>query len=91
MASTGAHLVDTILPAVPLRQWVITVPQPLRAMLSYDTALCGVVVNEHIRSVFKWLKRKAKEDCGAASVSKVYPGAITAVPTACLCRATMAP
>lgn len=30
MAGTAAHLVDCILPEVPIRQWVLTLPYPLR-------------------------------------------------------------
>jgi hypothetical protein len=33
MAQAGAHLVDNVLPDAPLRQWVLTVPFPLRICL----------------------------------------------------------
>lgn len=79
MASTAAHLVDNVLPAVPMRQWVLTVPHPLRAALSYDTALCALVVSEHVRSVFGWLRNKAKQEFGLAKVTAAYPGSMTAV------------
>ncbi len=30
MADVAAHLVDRVLPEVPIRQWVLTLPYPLR-------------------------------------------------------------
>ena len=30
MADTAAHLVDRVLPEVSIRQWVLTLPYPLR-------------------------------------------------------------
>jgi hypothetical protein len=38
MADFAPHLVDRVAPAVPLRQWVLTVPYPLRARMMYDPA-----------------------------------------------------
>ena len=34
MAQTAAHLVDYVIPPVPVRQWVISVPKRLRGMLA---------------------------------------------------------
>jgi hypothetical protein len=34
MAQTAAHLVDHVIPPVPVRQWVISVPKRLRGMLA---------------------------------------------------------
>ncbi|MGF1507937.1 MAG: transposase zinc-binding domain-containing protein [Myxococcota bacterium] len=39
MAQQSAHLVDRVLPDVPLCQWVLSVPFPLRPMLSLDREL----------------------------------------------------
>jgi hypothetical protein len=33
MAQTAAHLVDHVLPPVPVRQWVISLPKRLRGVL----------------------------------------------------------
>jgi hypothetical protein len=33
MAQTAAHLVDHVIPPVPVRQWVISVPKRLRGVL----------------------------------------------------------
>ena len=34
MAQTAAHLVDQVLPDVPVRQWVLSLPIPLRYLLA---------------------------------------------------------
>ena len=44
MAETAAHLVDRVLPDVGLRQWVLTLPYPLRCRLAWDSALCQDVL-----------------------------------------------
>ncbi len=35
MANTAAHLVDRVLPAVPVRQWVLSLPFELRALAAF--------------------------------------------------------
>jgi len=34
MVQTAAHLADHVIPSVPVRQWVISVPKRLRGMLA---------------------------------------------------------
>jgi hypothetical protein len=34
MIETSAHLIDHVLPPVPIRQWVLAFPWPLRLLLS---------------------------------------------------------
>jgi hypothetical protein len=36
MSATAAHLIEDVLPAVDLRQWVLTVPFAWRKRLGYD-------------------------------------------------------
>lgn len=36
MADTAAHLIDHVLPRAPYRQWVFTLPKPLRLRLARD-------------------------------------------------------
>src|SRR5262249_46860402 len=40
LAELAPHLVDAVLPAVPVRQWVLTLPHRLRYLLAYNHALC---------------------------------------------------
>jgi hypothetical protein len=44
MSDTAAHLVDRVVPDVPVRQWVLTFPFPLRRLLAYDGKLMSAVL-----------------------------------------------
>jgi hypothetical protein len=44
MAERAAHLVDHVLPDVPIRQWVLTLPPRLRYVLAWRHELCRAVV-----------------------------------------------
>ena len=39
MAQTAAHLVDHVIPHVPVRQWVLSLPIPLRLLLATQPKL----------------------------------------------------
>jgi hypothetical protein len=73
MSDTAAHLVDRVLPDVPVRQWVLSVPHALRYRLAYDATLVGQVFGIFARVVFQLLRRKAREygipngQCGAVT------------------------
>jgi hypothetical protein len=41
MSQTALHLVESVIPRVPVRQWVLTFPPPLRYLLAYDNELCS--------------------------------------------------
>ena len=60
MSDTAAHLVDRVLPHVPTRQWVLTVPHALRFRLAFDPALTGRVLGHFVRAVSSWLRRRAR-------------------------------
>jgi hypothetical protein len=49
-----------VIPHVPVRQWVLTVPHGLRAKLAFDLALTSVVLQQFIRAVSAWLGRRAR-------------------------------
>ena len=44
MAETAAHLVDHVLPPVPVRQWVLSVPKRLRYHLEKDRAVLNTTL-----------------------------------------------
>jgi hypothetical protein len=48
MNSTAAHLVDRVFPRVPVRQWVLSLPIPLRYRLAWDADLCEAVLASFI-------------------------------------------
>jgi hypothetical protein len=61
MTDTAAHLVDHVFPAVPIRQWVLSLPFKLRYRMAYDSALMADVLNVFLRSVFGHLQRRARD------------------------------
>ena len=79
MAYESAHLLDNVFPSVPMRQWVLTLPPPLRYLLAYDASLCSAVLGCFMRAVFGHLKHKAKRELGLRSVKLAHPGAATAI------------
>jgi hypothetical protein len=55
MADFAAHLRDHVMPHVPVRQWVLTVPFGLRFGMAFDPALAGVVLRTFVGVVSRWL------------------------------------
>lgn len=79
MNETVAHLMDHVVPNVPIRHWALTFPPPLRYLLAYDSEICTQVLNIFVGVVFAWQRRMAKRELGLASIRHAYPGAITAI------------
>jgi Putative transposase len=63
MEDTAAHLVDRVIPDVPVRQWVLSPPHALRYRIAYDSPLLAALVRIFIRAIFTSLRRRAR-DCG---------------------------
>ncbi|MBF8288004.1 MAG: hypothetical protein HW381_1112, partial [Candidatus Rokubacteria bacterium] len=59
MTERAAHLVDAVLPWVPVRQWVLTVPFRLRYRLAWDHALCRAVLGVYARALLAFYTRTA--------------------------------
>ncbi|MEM6676181.1 MAG: transposase zinc-binding domain-containing protein, partial [Planctomycetota bacterium] len=60
MAELAANLVDRVLPIVPVRQWVLSVPWALRLRMACDPDLCRAVARAFLRSVAASYRRDAK-------------------------------
>jgi hypothetical protein len=65
MTDRAAHLVDHVLPDVPVRQWVLSVPHRLRYLLAWDHGLCRAVAGRLTRAVVRVLQERAR-DAGVA-------------------------
>lgn len=82
MVERAAHLVDAVLPHVPVRQWVLTLPLRLRYRLAWDHDLCRAVVGVFLRAVFATLRRRAAWDGvaggrgGAVTILQRFGGAL---------------
>jgi hypothetical protein len=75
MADTAARLTDEVLPRVPVRQWVLSLPYEIRYRLAWDKELVGAVLAVFLRVVFGWYRRQARaqgyEDSRCGSVTFV--------------------
>jgi hypothetical protein len=87
MAETAAHLVDHVIPIVPVRQWVLSIPFALRYRLAYDSSLLSDVLNVFIRALFGELRRRAWEtlglkstQCGAVTFIQRFGDALNLAP-----------
>ena len=83
MADTAAHLVDHVIPDVPVRQWVLSPPPALRYRVAYDSQLLAVLIRIFIRAIFSSLRCRARAcgiprgQCGAvAFVQRLVPASI---------------
>lgn len=65
MAATAAHLVDSVIPRVPMRQWVLALPKRLRPALRNHAALATRVLRIFIGSIERELSRSAAAPAGA--------------------------
>ncbi len=61
MTEGAARLVDGILPHVPVRQWVLSLPHRLRYLIAWDHELCRAVLAIYVRGA-----RRAAVPGGAA-------------------------
>jgi hypothetical protein len=64
MADTAAHLVDSVFPVVPVRQWVLSSPFGLRYKMAYDSQLMSAVLNVFARAVLGHLRQRARKFLG---------------------------
>ncbi len=85
MADTAAHLVDCVLPEVPVRQWVLTLPYSLRYRCAYDARLTSAVLRAFLRALFAELRRRARQQgsvprglCGAVTFIQRFGSALNA-------------
>ena len=83
MAETAAHLVDCVLPEVPIRQWVLTLPYPLRYRCAYNARLTSQVLHAFLRALFAELRRRARNQwdmargqCGAVTFIQRFGSAL---------------
>jgi hypothetical protein len=64
MVQIAAHLVDQVIPPVPVRQWVLSLPKRLRGFLHRNPALAGRVLRIFLEEVERALRRRCP-DAGA--------------------------
>jgi hypothetical protein len=78
MSETSARLVDSLIPQIPTRQWVLSVPAPLRYLIAYDNDALTAVLSIFMGVLFSYLRKKGKRYGGKALEAREYhPGAVT--------------
>jgi hypothetical protein len=75
MVERAAHLVDHVLPDVPVRQWVLSLPYRLRYRLAWDHDLCRRVTAVFLRAVFRLLRDQGR----AAGLAQPRGGAVAVI------------
>ncbi len=66
MAETAAHLVDHLIPQVPVRQWVLSFPIPLRILFAAHPQLLTPVLQIIHRVIARFLTKIARLKRSAA-------------------------
>lgn len=86
MADTAARLVDRVIPAVPVRQWVLSLPYSLRFRLAFDSGLMGEVLGIFIHEVFRSLRKRANDngvpngECASVTFVQRFGSALNLTP-----------
>ena len=62
MAATAVNLVDHVIPRVPGRQWVLSLPMGIRYLIAYDSKLQAAVLGVFVRVGMQRLAHKNDED-----------------------------
>ena len=79
MADTALHLVEKVIPEVPVRQWVCSLPWRLRVLLGYDKRLCAEVLEAFVVELGRSYKRRAKDALDLATVEQAQTGAVSVI------------
>jgi hypothetical protein len=75
MVEVAAHLTDHVLPALPVRQWVLSLPKRIRPFLPHDPRLTGDVLRILLRAIRTTLHRaspSAPADARLGAVSFLH-------------------
>ena len=75
MANTAAHLVDRVLPDVPLRQYVLSLPHELRRLAAFDPKVLTALSRIFAEAIFASHRKRA----ASAGIAGAASGAVTCV------------
>jgi ribosomal protein S27E len=74
MVDSAAHLVDEVLPEQPIRQWVLSIPMPMRLLLASYPHLLTKVLSIITRALGSFLIKKA-----GFTLKQAQTGAVTLI------------
>jgi DNA-directed RNA polymerase subunit RPC12/RpoP len=80
MVETAAHLTDRVVPSLPLRQWVLSVPKRLRYFLERDAELQGTALQLFLRVVEQCLRAHSPGSGPAARLARSPSSTASAPP-----------
>ncbi len=75
MTEESAHLLDEVIPHVPVRQWVLSLPYDLRYLLAWNRELRSAVLGAFMRAIHAHYRDQAK----TAGLGEPKTGAISVV------------
>jgi len=75
MAAASVHLTDRVLPDVPVRQFVLSVPYELRLLLASRSEVLSAVIRIVMRVVLGFYRKRGRE----IGLGKAEPGAVSFV------------
>jgi hypothetical protein len=95
MSETAANLVDDVIPQVPVRQWVLSLPIPLRLLLAAQPELITPVLQVVQRVLSRHLLEQAglkagEGDCGSVTLIQRFSSDITCKQVSLLCNFVVA-
>jgi hypothetical protein len=73
MVEVAAHHTDHVLPAVPVRQWVLSLPKRIRPFLPHDPRLAGDVLRALLRTIRTTLRRASPPASGRHPARRPLP------------------
>ena len=79
MSDTAVWLTEHVIPTVPIRQWVLTLPWGLRVRAGYDRQLCALVVETFLRELQRSYRWRAKRLFGLTRVEDAFTGMVTVI------------
>ena len=71
MAQTAAHLIDHIIPRVPVRQWMRSLPIPLRYLVAAHPRLITPVLQVIHRAISTFLIKQARLKLSQAEIDAI--------------------
>ena len=75
MRERSLHLVNQVMPHVPIRQWVLSVPFEIRYLIAYKPEIVTQVLTIYVRVISSWIKKQAR----ARGIRKPYTGSVTVI------------
>ena len=81
MNDGAAHLVDRVVPDVPIRQWVLSIPPALRILCAFRPEALTRTLHAFVRAVFAFQRRRARKRglgvgrCGGITVVQRFGSA----------------